>query len=142
VTIISAPGDAFRRAVEQFKATYPWLELDVRGEHIRDTLPRILREREADIYSTDVMIGAIGAGVFQEWLPRGVLDPLEQAAHDGGRPPGLRPRSLRAAVPGRCGVPIAWQVGRLGQRLACAASRRLAGPAIPTRLPGARLLAP
>jgi iron(III) transport system substrate-binding protein len=77
VTIISAPGDAFRRAVEQFKATYPWLDLDVRGEHIRDTLPRILREREADIYSTDVMIGAIGAGVFQDWIPRGVLDPLE-----------------------------------------------------------------
>ena len=63
--------------MQGFQTAYPGIELQVKGEHIRDGLARIIQERDGGIYSQDVMLGAIGAGVFQEWIPRGVLAPLE-----------------------------------------------------------------
>jgi iron(III) transport system substrate-binding protein len=77
VSVIVAPGEQYRQGVQGFQAAYPGIELQVKGEHIRDGLARILQERDGGIYSQDVMLGAIGAGVFQEWIPRGVLAPLE-----------------------------------------------------------------
>ncbi len=79
VEVIVGPGTNFREGVQPFTTAYPGIELNAKGEHIRDALPRILRERQGGVYSTDVMIGAIGAGVFDQWIPQGVLDPLEPA---------------------------------------------------------------
>jgi iron(III) transport system substrate-binding protein len=77
VSVIVAPGEQYRQGVQGFQTAYPGIELQVKGEHIRDGLARIIQERDGGIYSQDVMLGAIGAGVFQEWIPRGVLAPLE-----------------------------------------------------------------
>jgi iron(III) transport system substrate-binding protein len=76
VSVIVPPGDQYRAAVQGFQAAYPGVQLEIKGEHMRDTLPRILQEREAGIYVPDVIIGGLGAGVFQEWIPRSVLAPL------------------------------------------------------------------
>jgi iron(III) transport system substrate-binding protein len=77
VQVIVGPGASFREGVEGFAKSFPNIKLNVTGQHIRDALPRILREREAGVYSADVMIGAVGAGVFSEWIPKGVLTPLK-----------------------------------------------------------------
>src|SRR5262249_23695173 len=71
------PGQQYRNGVQAFQQAYPGIQVEVKGEHIRDAQPRILKEREAGIYSNDVMIGAIGAGVFLDWIPQGVLAPVE-----------------------------------------------------------------
>ncbi|HLY65177.1 MAG TPA: ABC transporter substrate-binding protein, partial [Chloroflexota bacterium] len=76
VRVIVPPGDDFRAAATQFSSAYPSIQLSLTSEHIRDALPRIERERQGGIYSADLMVGAIGADVFQQWIPHGVLDPL------------------------------------------------------------------
>jgi len=76
VTVIVGPGQSYRDGVQGFQKAFPDIKLNVSGQHIRDVLPRVLREREANIYSADVMIGAVGAGVFMEWIPKGVLGDL------------------------------------------------------------------
>ena len=77
VIVIVGPGQSFRDGVMGFAKAYPDIKLSVSGQHIRDVLPRVLREREAGIYSADVMIGAVGAGVFLEWIPKGVLTDIK-----------------------------------------------------------------
>src|SRR5438445_1243164 len=79
IEVLVGPGTNFREGVQPFTSAYPGIELNAKGEHIRDALPRILRERQGGIYSADAMIGAIGAGVFEQWIPQGVLDPLDSA---------------------------------------------------------------
>jgi iron(III) transport system substrate-binding protein len=76
LNIIVPPGQQYRDAIRDFQQIYPDIRLEVKGEHIRDAHPRILQERAVGIYSTDVMIGSIGAAVFQDWIPQDVLAPL------------------------------------------------------------------
>jgi iron(III) transport system substrate-binding protein len=75
--LLIPPGEARREAMQHFQASYPGVQLELDSMHIRDALSRVLAEREAGIYLYDAMIGAIGADVFQQWIPRGVLAPLE-----------------------------------------------------------------
>jgi iron(III) transport system substrate-binding protein len=77
INVVVATGPSYREGPAAFGKAFPGIKTNVTGQHIRDALPRILREREAGIYSTDVMIGAVGAGVFQEWIPKGVLAELK-----------------------------------------------------------------
>jgi iron(III) transport system substrate-binding protein len=74
--VIVPPGEARRDGVQRFQAAYPGIQIEMDSMHIRDAVGRILKEREAGIYSYDAIIGAIGADVFQQWIPAGVLDPL------------------------------------------------------------------
>lgn len=77
VIVIVGPGQSFRDGVQGFAKAFPDIKLNIFTQHIRDVLPRVLREREAGIYSADVMIGAVGAGVFMEWIPKGVLTDIK-----------------------------------------------------------------
>jgi hypothetical protein len=54
----------------------PDIKLKVTAELIRDTLPRIQRERAANIYSADVIVGA-ATPVYTAGIPNGVLDDLK-----------------------------------------------------------------
>lgn len=83
VNVIVPPGPSFREGVTGFSKAFPSIKLNVISQHIRDALPRILREREAGINSADVMVGAVGAGVFREWIPKGILAPLKPALIHG-----------------------------------------------------------
>jgi ABC-type Fe3+ transport system substrate-binding protein len=74
--ILIPPGPSRREAAQGFEAMYPGIPMEMEALHIRDSLPRVLKEREAGIYAYDAVIGAVGADVFQQWVPRGVLDPL------------------------------------------------------------------
>jgi iron(III) transport system substrate-binding protein len=75
--VIIPPGPSRREAAQGFEAAYPGIPMEMEVLHIRDSLPRVLKEREAGIYAYDAVIGAVGADVFQQWVPRGVLNPLE-----------------------------------------------------------------
>jgi ABC-type Fe3+ transport system substrate-binding protein len=75
--LLIPPGEARREALQHLQTSYPGVQLELDSMHIRDALSRVLAEREAGIYLYDAMIGAIGADVFQQWIPRGVLAPLE-----------------------------------------------------------------
>jgi ABC-type Fe3+ transport system substrate-binding protein len=78
LTVVTPPGQSFRDGiVSGFTKAYPTIRLSVSAQHIRDVLPKILRERDAGVYSTDAMVGGVGGGVFQEWIPKGVLVPLK-----------------------------------------------------------------
>lgn len=77
LSLVLPAGQSYREAIRAFEAAYPGVQVEVKGEHIRDAHPRILREREAGLYSADVMVGASGPPVYSDWVPRGVLDPLE-----------------------------------------------------------------
>ena len=77
VNVIVGPGQSFRDGIVGFSKAFPKIKLNVTSQHIRDALPRVMREREAGIYSADVMMGAAGAGVFMEWIPKGVLAELK-----------------------------------------------------------------
>ena len=75
VSVIVPAGQSYRVSVEGFAKAYPDIKLVVTSELIRDTLPRVLREREAGIYSSDVMIGAVSP-IYAGWIPKGVLADL------------------------------------------------------------------
>lgn len=78
VSVLVPAGQSYRDSVEGFAKAYPDIKLTVTAELIRDSLPRIQREREAGIYSTDVIIGAV-TPVYNAWIPKGVLADLRSA---------------------------------------------------------------
>jgi iron(III) transport system substrate-binding protein len=78
VSVLVPAGQSYRESVQGFAKAYPDITLTVTAELMRDTLPRIQRERAAGIYSADVIIGAI-TPVYFAWIPNGVLADLKSA---------------------------------------------------------------
>jgi iron(III) transport system substrate-binding protein len=76
VSVLVPAGESYRESVQGFSKAYPDIKLTVTAELIRDSLPRIQRERAANIHSTDVIIGAV-TPVYFAWIPNGVLVDLK-----------------------------------------------------------------
>jgi ABC-type Fe3+ transport system substrate-binding protein len=76
VSVLVPAGESYRESVQGFSKAFPDIKLNVTAELMRDTLPRILRERSANVYSADVIVGAI-TPVFFSWIPNGVLSDLK-----------------------------------------------------------------
>lgn len=85
VSVLVPAGQSYRDSIEGFAKAYPDIKLTVTAELIRDSLPRIQREREAGIYSADVIIGAV-TPIYNAWIPKGVLADLRSVL--------IRPESI------------------------------------------------
>jgi iron(III) transport system substrate-binding protein len=79
VSVLLPAGESYRQSVQSFAKAYPDIKLEVTGEPIAKAQPRIEREREAGIYSTDILIGAGNSIVFFTWIPKGVMADLKSA---------------------------------------------------------------
>ncbi len=82
VDVHGGPGKLFEDALtEGFATAFPQIKINYLGSSGRDTIPKIIREREAGIYNWDVYIGGTTstvetlkpAGAFQPLLPALVL---------------------------------------------------------------------
>lgn len=82
VAVHGGPGKLYEAALsEGFARAFPGIKINYSGSSGRDTIPKIMREREAGIYSWDVYIGGTTstvetlkpAGAFQPLLPALVL---------------------------------------------------------------------
>jgi ABC-type Fe3+ transport system substrate-binding protein len=76
VSVLVPAGQSYRESVQGFTKAFPGIKLNVTAELIRDSLPRIQRERAAGVYSADVIVGAI-TPVYFSWIPNGVLADLK-----------------------------------------------------------------
>ncbi|HXQ49625.1 MAG TPA: extracellular solute-binding protein [Stellaceae bacterium] len=82
VDVHGGPGKLYEEALTQgFARDFPAIKINYFGASGRDTIPKIMREREAGIYSWDVYVGGTTstvetlkpAGAFQPLLPALVL---------------------------------------------------------------------
>src|SRR5207247_2212509 len=51
IEVLVGPGTNFRAGVQPVAGAYPGIELDAKGQHVRDARPRVLRERHRGTYS-------------------------------------------------------------------------------------------
>ena len=56
VVVNTFPGDGYKRALKAFTQAYPDIKLEHTGLHSQDFAPRILQERQANLYTWDVVI--------------------------------------------------------------------------------------
>src|SRR5579871_1573331 len=79
VDVHGGPGDMFRHIlVDGFRAAYPQIKVNFSGLSGRDAIPKIVREREAGIYSLDVYNGGTSS-ILQALKPIGAFEPLREA---------------------------------------------------------------
>lgn len=79
VVIAGAPGDTHREALgDNFAKAYPGIGVEYNGMSGRDSVPRIVRERKADLYAWDVYIGG-PTSALGGLKPLGAFDPLRPA---------------------------------------------------------------
>lgn len=81
VDVIGAPGHAYGEALKAFTKKYPEIKLNFVGMSGRNALPRLLRERQAKIFTTDVYING-SSTILSEFKPRDMLVPLRPALLD------------------------------------------------------------
>lgn len=81
VDVIGAPGHAYGEALKAFNRKYPEITLNFVGMAGRNALPRLLRERQAKIFTTDVYING-SSTILSEFKPRDMLEPLRPALLD------------------------------------------------------------
>src|SRR4051812_32268846 len=74
VVVNGPPGDAARQALISFQQTYPEIQVEFIGARGADFISRVLAERRADRYLSDVLVSGTG-GIIGELLPEGVIDP-------------------------------------------------------------------
>ena len=79
VDVHGGPGEMFRHImVDGFHRAYPQVKVNFSGLSGRDAIPKIVREREAGIYSLDVYNGGTSS-VLQSLKPIGAFEPLRPA---------------------------------------------------------------
>lgn len=78
VTVNTFPGDGYKRALSAFTQAYPDIKLEHTGLHSQDFAPRILRERQASIFTWDVATIPTSTAL-QVLRPAGVWDPIRPA---------------------------------------------------------------
>src|ERR1700675_2684168 len=77
VDVHGGPGKLYEQVLtEGFKKAYPQIKIDFSGLSGRDAVPKILREREAGIYSWDVYVGGV-MSVLLNLKPVGALAPIK-----------------------------------------------------------------
>jgi len=87
------PGDGYKRALRSFTAAYPDIKLEHTSLHSQDFAPRILQERQANIFTWDVA-SIPTSTALQVLRPAGAWDPIrpvitlpevrDDAGWDGG----------------------------------------------------------
>ncbi|HYB40567.1 MAG TPA: extracellular solute-binding protein [Candidatus Methylomirabilis sp.] len=78
VVVNTFPGDGYKRALKAFSQSYPDIKLEHTGLHSQDFAPRILQERQASLYTWDVVTIPTSTAL-QVLRPAGVWDSVRAA---------------------------------------------------------------
>ena len=78
VVVNTFPGDGYKRALKAFTAAYPEIKLEHTGLHSQDFAPRIVQERQANLFTWDVALIPTSTAL-QVLRPAGVWDPVRPA---------------------------------------------------------------
>jgi len=78
VVVNTFPGDGYKRALKAFTQAYPDLKLEHTSLHSQDFAPRILQERQANLFTWDVTTIPTSTAL-QVLRPAGVWDPVRPA---------------------------------------------------------------
>ena len=78
VAINTFPGDGYKRALRAFTQSYPEVKLEHTSLHSQDFAPRILQERQANIFTWDIATIPTSTAL-QVLRPAGVWDPIRPA---------------------------------------------------------------
>ena len=78
VVVNTFPGDGYKRALKAFTQAYPDIKLEHTGLHSQDFAPRILQERQANLFTWDVVTIPTSTAL-QVLRPAGVWDPMRPA---------------------------------------------------------------
>ena len=78
VVVNTFPGDGFGRALKAFTQAYPEIKLEHTQLHSQNFAPRILQERQANLFTWDVATIPTSTA-FQVLRPAGVWDPVRPA---------------------------------------------------------------
>lgn len=74
----SGGGEPVRMLTKAFMDKYP-LDVEFISSREPEFVGRLMTERKAGIYSSDIMISGLGTALFEILKPLGVVEPLEQA---------------------------------------------------------------
>ena len=78
VVVHGAPGRSYAEVfVKAFNASYPDIKVQFSGASNRTDVPKLLRERKANIYAWDVWVSGPSTAVSR-LKPRGIFQPLRQ----------------------------------------------------------------
>ena len=75
VVVNTFPGDVYKRALKAFTVAYPEVKLEHTSLHSQDFAPRILQERQANLFTWDVSLIPTSTAL-QVLRPAGVWDPV------------------------------------------------------------------
>jgi iron(III) transport system substrate-binding protein len=75
VVVNTFPGDGYKRALKAFSEKYPDIKLEHTGLHSQDFAPRIMQERQANLYTWDIVTIPTSTAL-QVLKPAGVWDPV------------------------------------------------------------------
>jgi iron(III) transport system substrate-binding protein len=78
VVVNTFPGDGYKRALKAFTQAFPDIKLEHTGLHSQDFTPRILQERQANLFTWDVVTIPTSTAL-QVLRPAGVWDPVRPA---------------------------------------------------------------
>src|SRR5256712_583498 len=78
VVVNTFPGDGYARALKPFTQAYPEIKIEQMNLHSQDFAPRILQERQANIFTWDLALIPTSTAL-QVLRPAGVWDPVRPA---------------------------------------------------------------
>ena len=78
VVVNTFPGDGYARALKPFTQAYPEIRVEQTNLHSQDFAPRILQERQANIFTWDLALIPTSTAL-QVLRPAGVWDPVRPA---------------------------------------------------------------
>src|SRR5437867_7474466 len=78
VAVNTFPGDGYKRALKAFTQAFPDIKIEHTGLHSQDFAPRILQERQASLFTWDVVTIPTSTAL-QVLRPAGVWDPVRPA---------------------------------------------------------------
>ena len=79
VDVHGGPGKLYAEVLtDGFRRAYPQIKINFSGLSGRDAIPKIMREREAGIYSWDVYVGGT-TSILEALMPAGAIAPLRPA---------------------------------------------------------------
>jgi iron(III) transport system substrate-binding protein len=69
------PGQLWRQAIGSFEQDFPGIQIELSGANSRDFWPRVLQERQGDVYNWDLRVGGPDPDSYQGYR-QGVFDPI------------------------------------------------------------------
>jgi ABC-type glycerol-3-phosphate transport system substrate-binding protein len=78
VVVNTFPGDGYKRALKSFGQAYPDIKIEHTGLHSQDFSPRIMQERQANLFTWDVALIPTSTAL-QVLRPAGVWEPVRPA---------------------------------------------------------------